>query len=75
MEMVSSGKIDHVHISFMIAGHTKFAPVQRFSSIGSAYKAANVFTITDLKALCDCSATTYIEKADRVFKWHECLGE
>ena len=75
MEMVSSGKIDHLHISFMIAGHTKFAPDRLFSSIGSAYKAADVFNISDLKALCDRSATTYIEKGDGVFNWRECLGE
>ena len=69
MEMVSSGKIDHVHISFMIAGHTKFAPDRLFSAIGSAYKAADVFTINDLKALCDRSASTHVEKGDRVFTW------
>jgi hypothetical protein len=34
MEMVSSGEFDHVHISFMIAGHTKFATDRRFSMIG-----------------------------------------
>ena len=38
MEMVSSGEIDHVHISFMVAGHTKFAPDRLFSVTGSAYK-------------------------------------
>ena len=75
MEMVSSGKIDHMHISFMIAGHTKFAPDRLFSITGSAYKAADVFNIADLKALCNRCATTYIEEGDRVFKWRECLGE
>jgi hypothetical protein len=30
MEMVSNGKLDHVHISFMIASHTKFAPDQLY---------------------------------------------
>jgi hypothetical protein len=75
MEMVSSGKIDHVHISFMIAGHTKFAPDRLFSAIGSAYKAADVFTIDDLKTLCDRSASTHVEKGDQVFTWRECLGE
>ena len=38
--------------SFMLAGHTKFAPDRLFSIIGSAYKEADVFTIIDeLKAL------------------------
>ena len=67
--------MDHVHISFMIAGHTKFAPDRLFSAIGSAYKAADVFTIDDLKMLCDQSASTYVEKGDQVFTWRECLGE
>ena len=59
MEMVSSGKIDHVHISFMIAGHLKFAPDRL--AIGSAYKAVDVFTIDDLKMLCDRNASTYVK--------------
>ena len=69
MEMVSSGD---VHISFMVAGHTKFAPDRLFSVIGSAYKREDVFTIDELKALCDQSATTFIED---VLTWRESLGE
>ena len=60
MELVSSGMISHVHISFMIAGHTKFAPDRLFATIGSAYKVADVFTINELKSLCTpkhCSRT------------------
>ena len=74
MEMVSSGEIDHVHISFMVAGHTKFAPDRLFSVIGSAYK-RDVFTIHELKAICDQSATTFIEDGQQVLTWRDSLGD
>ena len=75
MEMVSSGELDHIHISFMIAGHTKFAPDRLFSTIGCAYKTEDVFTIGDLKSICDKSATCYIETGERVLTWRSTLGE
>ena len=46
MEMVNNGELEHIHISFMIAGHTKFAPDRLFSTIGCAYKTEDVFTVT-----------------------------
>ena len=46
MEMVRKGELEHIHISFMIAGHTKFTPDRLFSVIGNAYKAADVFTVS-----------------------------
>ena len=52
MEMVSNGSISHVHISFMLAGQTKFAPDHLLATIGNAYKSADVFTIDELQALC-----------------------
>jgi hypothetical protein len=56
----------------MIAGH---APDRLFSAIESAYKAADVFLIDDLKTLYDRSASTYMEKGDQVFTWREWCGE
>ena len=73
MEMVSSGKVDHIHISFMIAGHTKFAPDRLFSIIGSAYKVEDIFTIDDLKAICSQCATTYIDNGESVHTWRDHL--
>ena len=75
MELVSSGMISHVHISFMIAGHTKFAPDWLFATIGSAYKVADVFTINELKSLCTPSATTTIAKGENVLTWRETLAK
>ena len=75
MEMVSSGKVDHVHISFMIAGHTKFAPDRLFSIIGSAYKSEDVFTIDELKAICDTCAKCQIEKGDTIHTWRDSITQ
>ena len=75
MEMVSSGEVDHIHISFMIAGHTKFAPDRLFSTIGNAYKTTDIFTIEDLKGICDQSAVTRIVKGDKILTWRDSLGE
>ena len=74
MEMVSKGTISHVHISFMLAGHTKFAPDCLFATIGNAYKSADVFTINELQALCAQSAQTIIETGAKVLVWRDTLG-
>ena len=76
MEMVSSGDLEHIHIiSFMIAGHTKFAPDRLFSTIGCAYKTEDVFTINDLKSICDKCSTCFIETGETVLTWRNSLGE
>lgn len=75
MELVSRGIIDYVHISFMIAGHTKFAPDRLFATIGSAYKVADVFTINELQELCAKTATTVVENGDSILTWRETLSE
>jgi len=74
MELVSSGRVDYIRVSFMLAGHTKFAPDRLFSAIGSAYKAADVFTINDLNEICAQSATAHIENGGDVFTWRNYLG-
>lgn len=51
MEMVSGGKVQHLRISFMIAGHTKFSPDRLFATVGSAYKTSDVFTIDELQII------------------------
>ena len=48
MKMVSNGTVNHIHIRFMLAGHTKFAPNCLFATIGNVYKSANVFTVDEL---------------------------
>ena len=42
MEMVGNGTVEHVHITSMLPGHTKFGPDHLFYIIGSAYEVADV---------------------------------
>ena len=74
MEMVSQGQASHIHISFMLAGHTKFAPDRLFAKTGSAYKTADVFTIHELQTLCTPSASTFVEGGDNVLTWRDTLS-
>ena len=74
MEMVNTRRIDHIHISFMVAGHTKFAPDRLFSITGGAYKAADVFNIEDLKQICQQGAVTFIMEGDGVYAFRELMG-
>jgi len=62
-------KLEHIHISFMIAGHTKFAPDRLFSTIGCAYKTEDVFTINKLKSIWDKCSTCFMEIGEIVFTW------
>lgn len=66
MEMLNVGTLNHLHISFMVAGHTKFAPDRL---LGSAFKVADTFTLDELRALCSSSssAETYIENGDNIY--------
>lgn len=59
MEMVGSRFAEHIHISFMVAGHTKFAPDRLFSITGCAYKTADVFCTEDLKTICEQAGVTF----------------
>jgi len=38
--------------AFYMGGNTKFAPDRLFLAIGSAYKPADIFTMSDLQTLC-----------------------
>ena len=75
IERVNSGKVNFIRFSFLIAGHTKFAPDRLFANIANSYKTADVFTIEELKALCDQLATTFIEDGTNVHLWRESLRE
>lgn len=72
--MVSQAQVSHIHISFMLAGHTKFALDRLFAKTGSAYKTADVFTIHELQTLCTPSASTVVEDGDNVLTWRDSLG-
>ena len=59
--MVSSREAEHIHISFMVAGHTKFA-------------SDRLFSIEDLKLICQQAAASFIIEGDGVHTWREHLG-
>ncbi len=61
--MVHSGSIDHVNISFLIAGHTKFAPDRLFSTTRGTYKCEDI----DLHKICEQGGSTYIEDGSQVY--------
>ena len=75
VEMVKSGKVDMIHISFLIAGHTKFAPDRLFANVANAYKNADVFTIEELEKICLQFATTTVENGTHILTWRESLGQ
>ena len=74
MEMVSSGKIDHVHISFMMQGILSLHLIGSSQLLGVLTRQLMCLQLTTSKH-CDRSASTYVEKGDQVFTWRECLGD
>ena len=76
MEMVRQEKVEHIHVCFMLAGHTKFAPDRLFAKVGSAYncKTADVFTIHELHALCTPLALTVVEDEQNMLTRRDTLG-
>lgn len=75
MEIVNQSVLSFLRFSFMPAGHTKFAPGRLFSQIASSYNHSNVFSIDELKQLCQSHAMYYIEDGMEVFTWRDALGE
>jgi len=71
MEMVHQQKLDYVRFSFMVAGHTKFAPDRLFAQIVSSYNRSDVFTISQLQQICGLHAETIIDDGSAVLQWRE----
>ena len=51
MELVQHRVLQYLRISFMIPGHTKFAPDLLFSHIAKSYYKSDVFNETDLQLI------------------------
>ena len=49
MEMIQQGKLDFIHVSFMIPGHAKCVPDLLFSKISKTYNKSDVFTTEELQ--------------------------
>ena len=73
IEMVQQGKLDYIRISFMIAGHTKFAPNQLFSKISQTFSKSDVFNTAELAQIAQHYAYVVVDEGDLVFNWRGCL--
>ena len=74
MEMIDQKKLDYLRLCFMIAGHTKFAPDRLFAQVSNSYNQQDVFTIAELKDVCDLHAQTVVEDGSSVLTWRDILG-
>ena len=67
MELVESKLFDHVHVAFLIAGHTKFAPNHTFAAIAQTYNASGVFCIDELCDVCSAHATAIVINGSEIY--------
>lgn len=74
-EMVQHKRVDFLRISFLIAGHTKFAPDLLFSKIAQTYNRSDVFNTIELKEVISTYANVVIDKGELVCDWRSPLSE
>ena len=72
-EMVQQGKLDFVHLSFFIAGHTKFTPDLLFSKISQTFSRSDVFTTEELGEVVGRYALVVIDDGEKVYQWRAVL--
>ena len=71
--MVQQRKIDFLHLSFLIAGHTKFALDLLFSQIAQSYNHSDVFTTEELKGIISHYAEVIIDDGNIICNWRDNL--
>ena len=74
-EMVSAKRVDFLRISFLIAGHPKFAPDLLFSRIAKTYNRSDVFNTLELKEIISDYAEVVIDEGEIVCDWRNPLSE
>lgn len=67
MEIVEQCKLDYVRFCFMVARHTKF----RFAQVANSYNHEDVFTMSELEAICSAHAETTVDDGTEVLQWRE----
>ena len=72
-EMVQQGKFDFIRISFLIAGHTKFAPDLLFSRVSQTFTRSDVFNTIELGAIALQYAYTIIDDGELVQPWRSAM--
>ena len=74
MELVQHRVLQYLRISFMIPGHTKFAPDLLFSHIAKSYYKSDVFNETDLQLIVEQFSVVVIDNGRIVRTWREKVG-
>ena len=69
IEMVQQEKLDFIWISFMIAGHTKFAPVLLFSKVSQPFSRSDGFSTKELVEVAGQFATVTHDEGNVVRQW------
>ena len=72
-ELVQQDKFNFFRISFMIAGHTKFAPDLLFSKIALTFQRSDVFTTAELGQIAAQYASVEIDDGEKVYQWRNQL--
>ena len=75
MELVQHCALQYLRISFMVPGHTKFAPDLLFSQIAKSYYKSDVFNETDLQLVVEQFSFVMIDNGGIVRTWREKVGE
>ena len=71
LEVVQLNIIDYFRISFMVAGHTKFAPDQLFSLTARDFYPSDVFNESELIAVMERYASVVLDSGRIVRAWRE----
>ena len=72
-EIVQQGYFDVLRISFLLAGHTKFAPDLLFSKVAQTFSKSDVFTTSELAEVAGQYADVVVDEGERVYKWRSSL--
>ena len=73
LEIVQQNVLDYCRISFMVAGHTKFAPDQLFAVTARDFYSADIFNEIELVAVMQRHATVIVDSGRIVRHWRECV--
>ena len=71
MEVVQQNILDYFRISFMVAGHGKFAPDQLFALTARDFYASDIFNERELLEVMQRHATGMFDSGRIVCSWRE----
>ena len=74
LEVVEQRVFQYLCVSFMVSGHTKFAP-DLFGKIAKAFYAADVFNVIELEQLVQQFAVVILDSGGIVRTWRERRSE